>query len=267
MEDMNRPEHVKGQYRDDANLSTRIKLHRKYSTSAVDFSTWLFAQYEFPAAARVLELGCGNAWQWEEHLRLLPRDCLLVLSDLSMGMAEIAQKKFGAYPFVLAQRADIQDIPFPDGSFEVVIANHMLYHVPDLERALAEVRRVLKPGGRFYAATNGSGGMQAHLHAALKEFNPALDAFDGTPSFCLQNGADLLRRHFGSVERRDFEDSLRVTRTQDLIDWLRSTITLSGLSPHDFDGLFEYFEAIRQREGAIRIPKESGLFIALRSGA
>ena len=50
-----------------------------------------------------------------------------------------------------------QDLPYADESFDVVAALWMLYHVPDVDRALAEVRRVLRPGGLFVAVTNGDG--------------------------------------------------------------------------------------------------------------
>ena len=66
---------------------------------------------------------------------------------------------------------------------------------------------------------------------------------------------------FSSVERVDYEDSLAVTETQDLMDWIKSTISLSGFCEEKFSGLYEYFETIRRRDGAIIIPKEVGLFI------
>ena len=50
------------------------------------------------------------------------------------------------YNNVSFQQIDIQDINFPDETFDVIIANHMLYHIPDLQKALYEVKRVLKTG-------------------------------------------------------------------------------------------------------------------------
>jgi SAM-dependent methyltransferase len=235
-----------------------------HSTNKQGFPAWLFEKYAFSEGCRILELGCGNASQWEGNLDRLPAGCTLALTDLSQGMVGAVWAKFSQYRGVLALRADIEDLPFPDGSFDAVIANHMLYHVPNLDRALSEVRRVLKEGGRFYAATNGNGGMLAYLRGALKAFNPKIDAYGQEFSFSLQNGDALLRRHFASVERHDYQDSLSITRTQDLIDWIRSTITISEVTEGNLYGLFEYFEAIRVRDGAIRIPKESGLFVSTK---
>lgn len=51
------------------------------------------------------------------------------------------------------QKIDLEDIAFPDATFDMVIGNHVLEHVGNVETALAEVRRVLKPGGRFVCQT------------------------------------------------------------------------------------------------------------------
>ena len=64
-------------------------------------------------------------------------------------MVETVRAVYGGMPGVKAELIDIQQIPYPDGSFDTAIANFMLYHVPDLPRAIGEVRRVLRPGGRF----------------------------------------------------------------------------------------------------------------------
>lgn len=261
---MNQAENVRQQYGDDRNLSARMMLHAKYSTNPLGWTNWLFGHYAFAEGFHILELGCGNAGQWEGNIGRLPPGCLLVLTDLSMGMAEAAWRKFSGCGNVLAQRADIMDIPFPDESFDLVIANHMLYHVPDLDKALPEVRRVLKAEGRFYAATNGNNGMQAYFRKALKAFNPQLNAFAGDFPFSLQNGREILGGYFSRIERYDYEDSLAVTHTGDLMAWLRSTISLSGLDEAALDGLYEYFEAIRKAEGDLRIPKESGLFLCTK---
>jgi len=153
-------ESVKDQYKDDSNLSIRAKLHAKYSTNKQGFVPWLFEKYEFSKGYRILELGCGNGLQWENRIEQLPEGCILILSDLSEGMVKIVWEKYSNHKNFLAQQIDIQNIPFPDNCFDVVIANHMLYHVPDMQKAFSEVKRVLKIGGKFYSSSNGNGGMR-----------------------------------------------------------------------------------------------------------
>ncbi|WP_443659153.1 hypothetical protein [Clostridium algidicarnis] len=112
----------------------------------------------------------------------------------------------------------------------------------------------------------GNGGMRPFLHNALKHFNPHGDtkAFTQEFSFNLQNGYEILSGYFSGVKRMDFEDSLSITETQDLVDWIKSTISIASYSEKDLDGLFDYFEDIRKEYGAINIEKECGLFISIK---
>lgn len=114
---------------------------------------------------------------------------------------------------------------------------------------------MLAPEDTFFAATNGEGGM--------RRCGPAPDAFGNVPSFTLQNGRGILSPFFPSVEREDYRNSLGITRTGDLIAWPRSSLRIaSGYGEKDLDELARFFEGIRRREGAIRIPTEAGLFDA-----
>lgn len=254
---LDQTEAVKRQYADDRNLALRIEFHAKYSTNKQGLVPWLFEQYKFRENDGILELGCGNAAQWEG--RTLPRGCKLLLSDFSPGMLLKARERLSSNSAAF-QVIDIQDIPFEDASFDVIIANFMLYHVPDLAKALAEVRRVLKPGGTFYAATCGLNGHQAYVNDALRQINPDSGGFAQVFSFTLQNGGERLRKYFTSVERVDYIDSLAVTNARDLVDWICSAI--SGKNYHNNPELLcANFEKIRARDGAIHIPKETGLFI------
>lgn len=261
---VNESEGVKEQYSDDKNLSIRIRLHAKHSTNKQGFAPWLFEQYEFSENFGILELGCGNGSQWEGRIGNLPNGCHLTLSDLSAGMVDIVREKYSKYKNVSYEQIDIQNIDYPDETFDVIIANHMLYHIPNLSKALSEVKRVLKPGRKFYCTTNGNGGMRPFLQNALKHLNPDISAFTQEWSFSLQNGIAVLSEYFSDVKRLDYEDSLSITETQDLVDWIKSTISISSYSEKDLDGLYDYFEEIRIRDGAINIPKEGGLFISVK---
>ena len=263
---VNHAESVELQYADDKNFTIRGLLHAKYSTSKQDMYSWLFDQYSFSEHYSILELGCGNGAQWEKNIERLPYGCSLSLTDISEGMIDIVTEKYAlTNTNVTCEKMDIQAIKFENESFDIVMANHMLYHVPDLEKALSEVCRVLKTGGVFYATTLGNNGMALYIHNALKIFDPETTAFLERYAFSLQNGRDILSHHFTNVKRIDFADSLAITSTQDLMNWIASTMFDAELSTDTLKSLTDYFEAIRARDGVINVPKEIGLFICVKS--
>ena len=124
----------------------------------------------------VLEVGCGTGEFAARVASALP-DTDLVAIDQSERLVEVTSSRG-----VASRLADVQDLPFADDSFDVVAALWMLYHVPDLHRGLAEIGRVLRPGGTFVAMTNGDG----HLAQLRRDAG-------GTPaltSFSSENGED-----------------------------------------------------------------------------
>ncbi len=149
------------QYKNASNCNARLDLHQHYSLNQAGLHRWVFDQLDLLHTCRILELGCGAGQLWWQNRDRLPADWTIALSDFSPGMRQEAQRKLRAcnHPFVWLT-ADAQRLPLADASVDAVIANHMLYHVPDLPRCLAEIQRVLRPGGRLYATTNGA----RHLH-------------------------------------------------------------------------------------------------------
>lgn len=138
---------------------------------------------------RVLEIGCGTG-QFARSVQDSAPDVNYVATDASETMVAATRALD-----VTAQRASAESLPFADDSFDVVVAAWMLYHVSDLHAALGEVRRVLRPGGTFAAATNGDRHLAGLLHDA-----------GGTPlvtQFSTETGAGLLRQHFEDVAQRD----------------------------------------------------------------
>ena len=252
------------QYADGRNLDIRRRLHDLYSINPQPFPAWCWEQYSFVTHCRILELGCGTGAFWTDHAAQLPTNATLVLSDISEGMVQEAAANTAQHAHVSTQVIDIQHIPFPDDSFDVLMAHHMLYHVPDLPQAVDEMHRVLRPGGILYSTTNGNNGMSGWLHNALQAFDPTLDAFGERYAFALENGHEILARRFADVCMTEQPNGLRITHTQDLMDWLASTISMSGLAHVDWDKLYDYFEALRQTTGATNIPKRVGMFVATK---
>lgn len=120
------------QYRDPAKLAARANLHVRYRTAVKPWFPWVAHQIAWPAEGGVLEVGCGAGWLWAEAADHLPPGLRLTLTDLSPGMVDVAMERAtgtGRYGAVAGQVADAQDLPFADASFDVGVANHMLYHV------------------------------------------------------------------------------------------------------------------------------------------
>ena len=251
---------VRKQYGTADRLNTRISIHSKYSTNKQGFGNWITSHYRIRGGMSVLELGCGTGDMWAGKQELIGRCSRLVLSDFSAGMLDKAMETLRGYEGIEYRVIDIQDIPYPDGSFDAVIANMMLYHVPDLAKGLSEVRRVLKGGGTFCCATYGENGMMEYIGSLFSGYD--IETMVNT-GFTLQNGQEKLTPYFTEITKDLYEDALLVTDVEDLVDYIFS---LSGMT--DLRKLPR--ETVRSvltqhmSGGVLRVPKEYGMFIARR---
>jgi len=250
------------QYKDASNLKARVELHRRFGTNKYGWHAWVFDQLQIAPDSRILELGCGPGLFWASNANRIPADWQITLSDFSPGMLQAAQQTLAQGPRRFNfQVIEAQAVPYGNDSLDVVIANHMLYHVPDRPRALSEIRRVLKPGGRLYASTVG----EQHLKemAALgRRIHPSYTSGLEANPFSLENGAAQLTPYFSSISLRRYENVLIVTEAQPLVNYI-----LSGKGASIFVGeRLERLRALIQQElaehGAIHITADSGLFIA-----
>ena len=254
------------QYGDAAKLNARIELHRRFSTNARGWMPWVFDQFDLPAEGAVLDVGCGPCDLWAENGDRLPAGWRVALSDFSPGMLRQAQDNLRPHVSVRPCTfwcADAQALPFASDRFDAVVANHMLYHVPDRARAIAEMFRVLKPGGRLYAGTNGQAHMR-ELREWVARFGPQASAFDAPLGFSLENGAPQLSRCFAEVTLRRYPDGLVVTEPGPFIAYVLSMIRAPAIqeNPEPFVRAVE--QAISS-QGAIRVTKDTGLFIATKA--
>ena len=246
------------QYVDSRNLSARASLHAQYSTSAHGWENWLFQQIELSGAVSILDVGCGPGRLWRGQVDSLPVDCRIALTDSSPGMVSEAERSLPDERFEF-RVADVQELPYPDGQFDCVTANHMLYHAPDIDRALSEIARVLKPRGKLYAATNGAGHMR-QLHDIIRRSVPAFSALSA--SFSLENGQSILERHFDEVSVRRYDDSLVVPDAEALSAYVRSMGSLVDATAQQLGEIETAIRAEIRRTGPIQIDKAAGVFIA-----
>jgi ubiquinone/menaquinone biosynthesis C-methylase UbiE len=255
----------KDQYRDASNLDARAEIHRRFSTNPYGWFPWVFDTLEaLPDPAHVLELGCGPGYMWKECIDRVPEGWDITLSDLSDGMVDATQRNLvvtgRAFKY---EQIDAQSIPYPDGTFDVVIANFMLYHVPDRPKALQEIRRVLKNGGHLITATAGQGHL-SELNRWLRKANSVTDYVPFNSPFTLDNGLEQLKPFFSQVEIKRYDDDLRVTEIEPLMAYIFSTIKAKDIPESALAEICVELEDILSENGEFFITKDSGLFQAVK---
>lgn len=269
---------LKTQYQDAGNISARIRLHRDFSTNRQGWFPWLFCQTGIQSGMDILELGCGNGAFWMENQKRIPENVRILLSDISEGMLrdarrnvirEILRSGEDTFPkndalsseqfsFALI---DAHEIPYPENSFDLVIANHILFYCEDISRVCREVLRVMKPQGRFICSTYG----QAHMREItelVQEFDDriVLSAEKLYDKFGLENGRGLLHTVFPNVECRKYEDEIRLDQADPLVEYILSCHGNQNQILLERYKEFRSFAEKKVRHG-FHITKDAGIFI------
>jgi SAM-dependent methyltransferase len=215
---INDPADVRRQYSTEANLQARRSLYEK--TEGPDPREVAFEAVAEFRPVRVLEVGGGPGELAERIATGVAAEVVMI--DVSPRMVELARARG-----VAAQVGDVQGLPFDDASFDCAVAAWMLFHVPDLDRALAELARVLRPGGRLVAVTN------ADDH--LRELREIAGAAAWERVFTRENGADLLGRHFAHVQRRDADGWVTIDDDGQIRGYLDSLDHETAVDPAPYE--------------------------------
>lgn len=262
------PSFVAAQYSQIDPLQARIALHKRFSTNPIPWTQWLFNQLPLGQTGCLLEVGCGPGDLWKENLHRLPVGWWFNLSDLQSAMVERARSRLQSQARFRFLRLDAQFLPFAAGEFDLVVANHMLYHVADLEGTLAQLVRVLKPDGWLVAATNGASHMlelfqlmSSTLPESWFARNDITTSGVGM-SFNLDTGGSLAGRFLKNVEVRRHSNDLRVTEAEPLLAYIlslfpgREEITERGIRP-----LIEFLDDHFSHSDFLRITKDVGIIL------
>jgi ubiquinone/menaquinone biosynthesis C-methylase UbiE len=206
---MNDPQAVAAEYADESRFAVRASAWARASgPDAVALAREAVVEV---APRRVLEVGCGRGETAEWISRETGAE--IVALDQSERMVELTAARG-----IDAVVGDVQALAFEDGTFDCVLAAWMLYHLPDLDRGLGEIARVLRPGGRLVAVTNS----RRHTQE-LRELVGGTFAY----TFNGENGEEILLRHFAAVERRDAEGSV-VFSPEEALAYIAASVSLWG---------------------------------------
>jgi len=206
---MDDPVAVREQYSTEQNLRARQRLWA--NVEGENARLVLFRKLAELQPRRVLEVGGGQgelAERMQSELR-----AAVTFVDQSERMVELARGRGIAD----AQVGDVQALPFVDGSFDTVVAAWMLYHVPDLDRGLAEIARVLEPGASLVAVTNSV----RHLEELRTIFDTLMRGYEDR--FNSENGEASLSRHFSNVERIE-ANVVAVVDDRDVLEGYRRSL-------------------------------------------
>ncbi len=234
------PALVADEYADDARLRRRAAAFTG-AGSADDARVRIVAAVSAVQPGRVLEVGCG----WGELADWIARDtgAEVTAIDLSPRMVELARERG-----VDARIADVQDLPFDDDQFDVVVAAWMLYHVPDLDRGIAELARVLRPGGGSLVAVTNS-----RYH--LLELRELVGSGPSTLKFSREDGEAVLARRFERVRREDIDGRLEFADRDQVEEYVRASISMSPFADNLPEVVPEPFVA--RRASSIFIAEQS----------
>lgn len=250
------------QYKTAVNLNVRIELHNRFSHNPVPWFSWLASQISMKAGGTFLEVGCGNGELWKHAGQ---RDMEIHVTDISSGMVEDAARLLGGSGFknLIFKTEDCQNLSYKDDTFDGVIANHVLFYVKNISKALGEICRVMKQEGVFYCSTYGREHMK-EITLLVQEFDSRIILSEVAlyELFGLENGQAMLERHFRSVEKVMYDDYLLVDEAEPLLDYILSCHGNQSeiLSQRQLE-FKEFLQKKIREKGGIRITKMAGVFI------
>jgi len=262
---------VKAAYEATDDYEVRARTHELYSVAEGSWPEWLVAQLPREGVRAVLDVGCGTGG----ILRLIAGAGIgerWVGVDQSEAMVQKAQVLADEAGLTVEyRRGDILDPPRDGERFDLICACHMLFHVLDIDAALASCGRRLAPGGTFVATTMSRDTMAPYdeeVWRAVRERFPRVRPDAGAHArFSLENGAEFLLGHFDRIELRVRPDAFRFLDPDPWAAYLKSCRRLVLPEDHTDEEWAEVAEMIdhiarEQFTGdELIVPKVAGVFL------
>lgn len=263
---INDPQRVIQHYKTKDNLDIRIRTHEQYTQPKIDFISWVLDQSRWLGLETVLDIGSGSG-NYVNAVQKRTRS--YIAGDMSAGMlATIAGD-------ISRIQLDAQQLPLSQASVDVVLANHMLYHVPNLDECLRQVQRVLRAGGRLIAATNSRNNMAELRHLIMdigrkddKSLTLSVEQLNLVTGFNLENGQALLQPFFSKVDRFELNSALVFPSAEPVLAYMGSMqeyyMSFLPIEANWDDIVVQLRQRLQSHLGqneAYRVNKKMGVFI------
>ncbi|MFX1281796.1 MAG: class I SAM-dependent methyltransferase [Promethearchaeota archaeon] len=225
-------EFAEQQYKTSQNLNARMNLW-SYGSNPVSLQKWIFSKIHLQEYERVLELGCGTGQLWLENFRIVPSNCSIILSDFSKEMVSKASSNLQSLNLPIEfEIIDAEEISYPDHTFDVVIACHMLYHIPNIHQALESINRIMKPESRFIATTVS----KRHLQE-LKDFLSGFGLYSGEKiwvkhfsEFRNETGEEILKSFFSDIKFYEYINEVKIYSIDPVMKYIESMFSFEDLA-------------------------------------
>ena len=225
---------------DSSNLSAEIKLIDQLDSDR-NWYEWVFERLDFKDGERVLELGCGEGALWYKNESRSPKSLNVTLTEVTDDLLSCAKQNLHSkFPHFKYEVTQLEKLSFSDESFDVVIANHVLFFSKRVDVVLAEVHRVLKKGGRFYCSTITKEHIK-EIEALLKNYNTRINLgkSEKLTNFGYEKAKSLLEVQFAQVMSDHYEDELAIHCTDELLNYIYSIpgqmLTIASNKKQEFE--------------------------------
>ena len=227
---------VRQKFIDASNLSAEIQLIDQLSSDK-NWYEWVFERIVLETGDQVLELGCGEGALWYKNELHVPPSLNVMLTEVTAHLLSCAKENLSSkFPHFQFKVTDLEKLPFADETFDVIIANHVLFFSKQVEVVLAEVSRVLKKGGRFYCSTIDAAHMQ-ELEVLIKNYNKDLKIgkSEQLQNFGYDKAKSLLAQQFAEITIGHYHDELVVPHPDGLLSYIYSIPTIDSHKKADFE--------------------------------
>jgi len=255
------------QYSSSKKYEARIYLSRQFKTNPKSKYEWIFEHFPKDENLKILELGCGTGLFWLANRNNILKSWSIILSDYSEGMLETTRYNLSLLNYNFQYEiVNAENIPYNDNTFDIILANNMLYHIQDRDSAIKNISRILKSDGIFIASTMGRNDL-FELHNCLYTFlESKKNGFQFREfSFSLNNGMEQLLRHFKSVLLERYENKLIINEIDAIVNYYLSFNGIYNdlvVLPEKYINSFKmYLQNILDKDKAITTTKDEGIFI------